>query len=127
MESGRREYDSIEIAQDEIVLVESKKVAELVEVGGADFLGKDLGIPLGQVPEVLKVEDDAGRRIGGGRVGFEPAGALKQSEEIGLEPLVEDGWVRNILIKGDHRFGGQAELGGKAGADFFNAGPGELM
>ena len=50
MEKGKRGEASIEIAQGEIVLVEAKKVAELVEVGGADFLGKDLRIPLGQVP-----------------------------------------------------------------------------
>jgi hypothetical protein len=65
---GKREEVLSKIAQGEVVLVEAEEVAEFVEVGGADFFGKNEGIAFGQIPEVVEVEDDAWGWIGGVRV-----------------------------------------------------------
>ena len=70
----------IEIAEGEIVLVKTKEVAELVQIRGANLLGKDPRVALGEVPKILEVEDDAGRGIGGNRVGFQTAGSLEEAE-----------------------------------------------
>ena len=102
-------------------------MAEFVKVGGADFLGEDGRIALGQVPEVVEVEDDAGGWLGGKGIGFEAAGALEKTEQVGLKALVEDGLVGGGLIKGDDGFGGGAEVGGQAGADALDARRSELV
>lgn len=43
----------VQIAECQIVLSEAEEVSEFVKVSGADLVGKDLGIPLGEVPEVV--------------------------------------------------------------------------
>lgn len=115
------------MAQGEIVLVEAEKVAEFVEVGGADFLGENPGVGLRQIPKVLEIENDPRRRIGGGGVGLQPAGALKQTQEIRLEPLVQDGRIRNVLVQRDDGFRGGTKLGGQAGTDALDARRSQLV
>lgn len=124
--SERRKEPSIEIAQGEVVFVEAKEVTEFMEVGGADFLGKDLRIPCSQVPEIPQVEDDAGRGIGGAGIGFEPAGALKKPKEVGFEALVENRLVGNVRIERDHGFGGRTEFVRKAGAEALDSFDGDV-
>ena len=114
---GKREEVLIKIAQGEVVLVEAEEVAEFVEVGGADFFGKNVGIAFGQIPEVVEIEDDARGRIGGVGVGLQAAGSLKEPKEVRFKSLVENGLVRHGLVEGDHGFRGGAEFGGKTGAD----------
>ena len=126
----KRSWDSkssIQIAEGEVVLVEAEEVAEFVEVGGADLLGEDGRIALGQVPEVVEVEDDAGGWLGGKGIGFQAAGALEKTEEVGLKALVEDGLVGGGLVEGDNGLGGGAKVGGQAGADAIDARRCELV
>ena len=61
MELGREK--SVEIPEGKVVLVEAKEVAEFVEVGGADFLGKDFRVPFSEIPEVIQIENDPRGRI----------------------------------------------------------------
>jgi hypothetical protein len=114
---GKREEVLIKIAQGEVVLVEAEEVAEFVEVGRADFFGKDVGIAFGQIPEVVEVEDDAWGWIGGARVSLQTVGSFKEPKEVRFKSLVENRLVRHGLIEGDHGFRGGAELGGKTGVD----------
>ena len=102
-------------------------MAQFVEVGGTHFLGKDFGIPFGKTPEVIQIENDPRGRIRGVGIGFETAGALEETQEVGLETLVQHSLVRNSLVKGDDRFRGDAEFGGQAGADLFDADCGQGM
>jgi len=97
-------------------------MAEFMEVGGADFLGKDFGIAFGKIPEVIQIENDPRGRIRGVGIGFEAAGAFKEAQKVGFEALIQHGLVRNGLIKGDDRFRGGTEFGRQAGADFFHTG-----
>ncbi len=113
----KREEVLIKIAQGEVVLVKAEEVAEFVEVGRADFFGKDVGIAFGQIPEVVEIEDDAWGRIGGVGVGLEPTGSFKEPKEVRFKSLVENRLVRHGLIEGDYGFRGGAEFGGKTGAD----------
>ena len=92
-------------------------MAEFVEVGGADFPGKDFGIAFGEVPEVVQIQDDARGRVGGVGVGLEAAGALEEAEEAVLDQGFEPGLVGDGLVEGDDGVGGGAEFGGQAGAD----------
>ena len=117
----------IEVAKGEIVLIEAKKVTQLVQVGGADLVGKDIRVALGKVPKILEVENDAGRGIGGCGIGFKPAGALKKAEKVGFKALVEDRLIGRILIEGDDRLRGGTQFGRKAGADPVDAGHGQSM
>lgn len=119
--------ESVEIAEGQVVLVEAEKMAQFVEVGGADFVGKDLGIPFGKIPKVIQIENDARGRIGRMGIGLQPAGAFEEAEEVGFETLVQHGLVRNGLVKGDDRFRGGAELAGQAGADALDACGGQGM
>jgi len=127
VEGGKRGEASIEAAQGEVVLVEAKEVAQLVEIGGANLFGKDLRVSPGQVPKISQIKEDAGRGIRGGGVGFKPAGTFEKPEKVGLEALVENRLVGHILKEGHDGFGCGAEFGGKTGTDFFNAVRGELM
>jgi len=95
-------------------------MAQLVEVGGTHFLGKDFRIAFGEIPEVVQIENDPRGRIRGVGIRFEAAGAFEEAEEVGFETLVQYGLVWNGLVKGDDRFGGGAEFGGQAGADAFD-------
>jgi len=108
---------SIEIAQGEVVLIEAQEVSELMEVSGADFLGKGSRIPFGQIPKVPQVKDDAGRGVSGNGIGFQSVGTFKQAEQIGFESLLQDLRVRGILIEGEDGFRGGAQLLGETGAD----------
>ena len=110
MELGREK--SVEIPEGKVVLVEAKEVAEFVEVGGADFLGKDFRVPFSEIPEVIQIENDPRRRIRGVGIGFKAAGAFEEAQEVGLESLVQNSLVRNGLVKGDDRFRGGAEFAG---------------
>ncbi len=114
---GKREEVLIKIAQGEVVLVKAEEVAEFVEVGRADFFGKDVGIAFGQIPEVVEIEDDAWGRIGGVGVSLQTVGSFKEPKKVRFKSLVEDGLVRHGLVESDHGFRGEAEFGGKTGAD----------
>jgi len=102
-------------------------MAQLVEVGGTHFLGKNFRVAFGEIPEVIQIENDPRGRIRGVGIGFETAGALKEAEEVGFETLVQHSLVRNSLVKGDDRFRGSAEFGGQAGADAFDARGSQLV
>jgi hypothetical protein len=114
---GKREEVLSKISQGEVVLLEAEEVAEFVEVGGADFFGKNVGIAFGQIPEVVEVEDDAWGWIGGVRVSLQTVGSFKEPKEIRFKSLVENRLVRHGLIEGDHGFRGGPEFGGKTGVD----------
>lgn len=92
-------------------------MTEFVEIGGADFFGKNVGIAFSQIPEVVEIKDDARGRIGGVGVSFQSAGSFKEPKEVRFKSLVEDGLVRHGLVESDHGFRGEAEFGGKTGAD----------
>lgn len=94
----------VEIAEGEVVLVKAEEVAQLMEVGGTHFLGKDFRITLGQIPEVIQVENDPRGRIRGVGIGLEAAGSLKQAEEVRFESLVQNGLIRHRLVKSYDRF-----------------------
>ena len=108
---------SIQIPKREIVLVEAEEMAEFMEVGGADFVGKDFGVPFGEIPEIIQIENDPRGRVRGMGISLEAGGAFKKAQEVGLEALVQHRLVRNRLVKGDDRLRGRAEFGGQAGAD----------
>lgn len=126
MEQGR-EDGLIKIAQGEIVLVKTEKMAEFMEVRGADFFSENAGIAFGQIPEVVEVENNPRGRVGGVRVGLKSAGSLKEPKQVRLKSLVEDRRVRHGLKKSHDGFRCGGELGRKAGADFLNRGRGQGM
>lgn len=117
----------LQISEGEIVLVEAEEVTEFVEVGGADFVGKDLGIPFRELPEVIQVENNPGRGGGGDGVCLQSASAFEQAEEVRLETLIQDSLVRHGLVKGHHVLGGSAKFGRQAGADALDALGSKLM
>lgn len=90
----------VEVAESEVVFVEAEEVAKFMEIGSADLFGKDVGISFGKIPEIVQIKNDPRRRIGGGRVGLQPAGAFEQPQQIRLEPLVENGRIRDRLVQG---------------------------
>ena len=92
-------------------------MAEFMEVGGADLVGKDFGIPFGEIPEIIQIKNDARGRVRGMGIGLQATGAFKKAQEVGLKPLVQYCLVRSSLIKGNDRFRGRAEFCGQAGAN----------
>ena len=75
----------------------------------------------------MEIKDDAGRGIGREGIGLDPAGSLKEAEEVRLKPLVQDRLIGCVLVQGDNRLGRLAKFEGQAGADFPDAGRGQLM
>ena len=122
----RREW-LIEVAEGEVVLVEAEEMAQLVEVGGADFLGKDFGIAFGEIPKVIQIENDPRGRIRGVGIGLEAASTFEEAQEVGFKTLVQHGLVRNGLVKGDDRFRGSAKFGGQARTDLLDARRSQLV
>ena len=118
---------SIQIPKREIVLVEAEEMAEFMEVGGADFVGKDVGVPFGEIPEIIQIENDPRGRVRGMGISLEAGGAFKKAQEVGLEALVQHRLVRNGLVQGDDRFGSGAKFSRQAGADALHAGCGQGM
>ena len=102
-------------------------MAEFVKVGGANLVRKNPGVSLGEVPEVVQIENDAGGRIGGVGVGLQAAGALKETQKVGFEALIQHGLIRNGLVQGDDRLRSGPKLGRQAGADLFDARRSQLV
>ena len=92
-------------------------MAELMEVGGADFVSKDFGIAFREIPQVIQIKNNPRRRIRGVGIGLQAAGAFEEAQEVGFETLVQHRLVWHGLVKGDDRFRGGAEFGRQAGAD----------
>lgn len=125
--SHGNEEQLVKIAKRQVVLLEAKEVAELVEIGGANFLHENVGISPGEVPEVVQIKDDPRRRIGGNGIRFKATGTLKKAQQVRFEPLFQDGPVRHGLVKRGDRFRGGAQLARKTGADAADAFRGKSM
>lgn len=70
----------VQVPKGEIILVKAEEVTQLMEISSADFFGKNLGVAVGEFPEIVQVENDPGGRFRSLRVGLQSAGSFKETE-----------------------------------------------
>src|SRR6185295_842447 len=95
-------YASIKPARGQFVLVPAQVVPEFVQVRQPDFLPENRVIALGQVPDVVEVEEDFRRRglVVGQLRAMRAAG--KQPQDVRFEALRQDAGMRRGLVVNRH-------------------------
>lgn len=85
-------------------------MAELVEVGEADFVGKGVFVLLGEVPEVAEEEENSGGDVVVVAAILTVGTADEKAEDVGLKLFAEDR-ERGVLRVGDGEFFGEGVQG----------------
>jgi len=104
---------SIEVAVGEGGFVEAEVVAEFVEVGAADFFFEGGAGVFAFFEDVFEVEENLRGRAGVVDL-FVARGADEESEDAGVESVINQRFVGIILETDGHLTGGVAEFGGEA-------------